>query len=279
MAMKAPFLGPAGLLLAGLLFAGTTPVLAQGGPRIDAIRALAVSEAAIGREIGDHRLLRADGGTLMLSELRGKPLVVSLIYTSCSTVCPVSTQTLKKSVAQARKALGADSFHVLTVGFDARNDTPRRMTAFARDNAIDGDPLWQVVSGSPAALEALIGDVGFSYSGAAGGFEHVSQTTIVDAGGRVYRQVYGDEFPLPVFMEPLKELVFGISVSSFTPAALADRLRFICTVYDPKTGRYRTEYAIYIGITAGAVSLLLMAWVIVRMWRGNRRHARIEARS
>ncbi len=279
MATKAPFPGLAGLLLAGLLSFGPMPVLAQSGPRIDATQALAVSEAAIGREIGDHRLLRADGTTLMLSQLRGKPLAVSLIYTACSTVCPVSTQTLKSSVAQARKALGTDSFNILTVGFDARNDTPRRMTAFARDNAIEGDPSWHVVSGSPAALEALMEDVGFSYSGAAGGFEHVSQITILDADGRVYRQVYGDEFPLQVFMEPLKELVFGISVSSFTPAALADRLRFICTVYDPKTGRYRTEYAIYIGITAGAVSLILMAWVIVRMWRGNRRFERLEAGS
>jgi len=272
--MNMPLMG-----LLGLLLLAASPAAAQSGPRIDATQALATSEAAIGREVGDHRLLRADGTTLMLSELRGKPLVVSLIYTSCSTVCPVTTQTLKSSVAQARKALGADSFRILTVGFDARNDTPRRMTAFARDNAIAGDPDWHVVSGSPAALEALMDDVGFSYSAAAGGFEHVSQTTIVDADGRVYRQVYGDEFPLQVFMEPLKELVFGITVSSFTPTALADRLRFICTVYDPKTGRYRTEYAIYIGITAGAVSLILMGWVIVRMWRGNRRFARLEARS
>lgn len=256
------------------------PAFAQSGPRIDAAAAMAASEAAIGRELGDHRLLRGDGSTLTLSQLKGKPLVVSLIYTSCSTVCPVTTQTLKSSVAQARRTLGAESFRILTVGFDARGDTPRRMTAFARDNAIEGDPLWEVVSGSPAALDALMEEVGFSYSGAAGGFEHVSQTTIVDADGRVYRQVYGDEFPLQVFMEPMKELVFGISVASFTPTALADRLRFICTVYDPKTGRYRTDYAIYIGITAGAISLILMAWVIVRMWLGNRRYARrIEARS
>jgi protein SCO1/2 len=270
--MKAPLLGLAALLLAVL------PALAQSGPRIDAVAAMEASEAAIGTMVGDHRLLRADGATLTMAEFRGQPLVVSLIYTSCATVCPVTTQTLKRAVAEARKALGAESFRILTVGFDARGDTPRRMTAFARDNAIAGDPLWDVVSGSPAALEALMDDVGFSYSGAAGGFEHISQTTIVDADGRVYRQVYGDEFPLQVFIEPLKELVFGISVASFTPAALADRLRFICTVYDPKTGRYRTDYAIYIGITAGAVSLILMGWVILRMWRGNRRYARLEAR-
>lgn len=271
--MKAFLMG-----LLGLLLATAPQAAAQPGPRIDAAQALEISEAAIGRQTGDHRLLRSDGSTLTLSQLAGRPVVVSLIYTSCSTVCPVTTQTLKTSVAQARKSLGHDAFQIVTIGFDARNDTPRRMTAFARDNSIDGDPLWHVVSASPATLEALLEEVGFSYSGAAGGFEHVSQTTILDAGGRVYRQVYGDEFPLPVFVEPLKELVFGIRVSSFTPTALAERLRFICTVYDPKTGRYRTDYAIYIGITAGAISLLLMAWVILRMWRQNRRFERGEIR-
>jgi protein SCO1/2 len=232
------------------------------------------SEAAIGKSTSNHRLVQADGRTLMLSELRGRPLVLSLIYTSCSTVCPTGTEALKASVAQARKALGGEAFQVLTLGFDARNDTPQRMQAFAIDHSIDGDPLWHVASASPAVLSALLDEVGFSYAGAAGGFEHVAQTTILDAEGRVYRQVYGDGFPLPVFIEPLKELVFGLAVSSFAPSALADRLRFLCTVYDPKSGRYRTDYGIYIGIGAGALSLMVMAWVIVRLWLGIRRAER-----
>jgi protein SCO1/2 len=264
--------GVAALLLG---FLATGAVLAA--TRIDPAEALERSEAAIGTVTGDHRLLRSDGRPLMLSELRGKPLVLSLIYTSCSTVCPTGTETLKISVAKARKALGNGSFAVLTLGFDARNDTPQRMHAFAVDHSIDGDPLWQVASASPAVLEALLDQVGFSYAGVAGGFDHVTQTTILNADGRVYRQVYGDDFPLPVLVEPLKELVFGTSAASFTPTALVDRLRFLCTVYDPKSGRYRTDYGIYMGMAAGALSLVLMAWVIVRMWLGNRRAERARA--
>ena len=257
----------------GLLLACLWAVSPSEAARIDPAEALERSEAAIGSATADHRLIRSDGTVLRLSELRGRPLVVSLIYTSCSTVCPVSTQTLTSSVAEARRALGDASFEVLTLGFDARNDTPRRMAAFATDHDIAGDPLWHVATASPAVLDALLEDVGFSYSGAAGGFEHVSQTTILDAGGRVYRQVYGDEFPLPVFVEPLKELVFGLTVTSFTPAALADRLRFICTVYDPKAGRYRLDYTIFFEIGAGVLSLLLVGRMIARMWRGSRRPA------
>src|SRR5690606_17032887 len=204
-------------------------------------------------------------------ELKGKPLVVSLIYTSCSTVCPASTQTLKEAVRHARATLGRDSFQVLTLGFDARNDTPRRLSAFAIDHDIAGDPSWHVATASPAVLATLLDEIGFSYSGAAGGFEHITQITIVDAEGKVYRQVHGDEFPLQVLMEPLKQLVYGVRMTSFTPAALADRVRFLCTVYDPKLGRYRLDYTIFAEAGAGLLSFLLMGWILARMWRAARR--------
>ena len=265
------------LAAAALLALWAAPVPAA--PPLDAATALERSEAAIGRTTGDHRLIGADGLPLALADLRGRPLAVSLVYTSCSSVCPVTTERLKQTVALARSALGKDAFGVLTLGFDARNDSPQRLRAFAVGHDIAADPGWHVASASPAVLEALLDELGFSYAAAAGGFEHVSQTTILDAEGRVYRQVYGDDFPDQVFVEPLKELVFGRTTRAFTPSALADRLRFLCTVYDPKTGRYRTDYAIYIGIGAGALSLMLMAWVIVRMWRGNRRFARAGAGS
>lgn len=80
-----------------------------------------------------------------------------------------------------------------------------------------------------------------------------------------------------MLVEPLKELVFGITPAVFTPAALADRLRFLCTVYDPKTGRYRTDYGIYMGMGAGALSLMVMAWIILRLWLGIRRAERARA--
>lgn len=246
-------------------------------PRLDPAAALERSEAAIGRMLGEHRLIGADGLPLAVAGLRGRPLVMSFVYTSCSSVCPVTTQSLKRAVARARSALGDASFTVLTIGFDARNDTPGRLAAFASDQEIDGDPLWLVASATPATLTALLDEVGFSYSAAAGGFEHVAQTTIVDAEGRIHRQVYGDDFPIQMVVEPLKALVYGVTTRSFSPAGLADRLRFLCTVYDPATGRYRTDYAIFIGMFAGGLSLAIMGWVILRMWRGRRRPERAPA--
>jgi protein SCO1/2 len=272
----------AGLKIAGHVAAALCWVLVAGpaaAARIDEASAVERSEAAIGRIVSDHVLIGSDGRALRLAELRGRPLVVSLVYTSCSSICPTATQTLRSAVERARLAVGADSFDVLTVGFDASADTPGRLSAFAREQGIDGDPRWRLASGEPSVLARLLDEVGFSYSAVAGGFEHVAQTTILDGDGRVYRQVYGDAFPIQVFVEPLKELVFGTSVRALSLPGLADRIRFLCTVYDPATGRYRTDFAIAFGIGIGGLSLAIMGVIVTRMWRASRPPERRDARA
>ncbi|MGQ7793654.1 SCO family protein [Faunimonas sp. B44] len=262
------------LSLAAGLLAGTAA--SGAGPRLDPAAVLERSEAAIGRQVGDNPLFRPDGSKLRVSDFRGRPIVVSLVYTSCSSVCPTTTQSLRTAVGKAREALGRDAFEIVTLGFDARNDTPVRMAAFAKDQSIDRDPAWHLASGRAEDIAALLDDFGFTYEALAGGFEHITQTTILDAEGRVYRHVYGDAFPIPVFVEPLKELVFGTRTRSLSVSDLADRIRFLCTVYDPVTGRYRTDFAIAFGITIGGLSLILMGWIVIGMWRGNRP---VEARN
>jgi protein SCO1/2 len=65
--------------------------------------------------------------------------------------------------------------------------------------------------------------------------------------------------------------VFGITTRALTVSALFDRLSFLCTVYDPGQGRYRTSYAIALGIGIGGLSLLLTGGIFVRAWMRNRR--------
>jgi len=100
-----------GLIGAGLLASpamaashdttGHTPSAAAGGDpasKFDQKAALAISQGAIGKSLGDYTLTAADGRNLRMSEFRGKPLVISLIYTSCYHICPTTTQHLAKVV-------------------------------------------------------------------------------------------------------------------------------------------------------------------------------------
>jgi protein SCO1/2 len=231
---------------------------------------LEVSQKAIGNLVGDYRFVTAKGTSVTIGDQRGKPLVVSLIYTSCSHVCPLTTQRLRRAVEEARRVIGADRFTVITVGFDVRNDTPMRMAAFARAQGVDA-ANWHLLSGDAASVSALASDLGFSYAARAGGFVHAAQTTIVDREGRVYRQVYGDDFPIQVFMEPLKEAVYGTVGTFLSVEGLLDRVRFLCTVYDPNQGRYRISYAIAMTLLTGVISLGVTAMVISRAWLNSRR--------
>ncbi len=251
--------------------------LAIAGPApaaIGADDAYAQSQAAIGRKVGVHVLRDQRGAALPLEAFRGRPLVVSLIFTSCSTVCPITTDHLRARVDEARATLGDDAFAVLTFGFDASGDRPAQLAAFANAHRLNGIPDWHLASADAATTEALLADLGFSFETAAGGFDHITQTSILDAEGRVYRQLYGEAFPLPLLVEPLKDLVLGRATRSLAPSDLWDRLTFICTVYNPATGAYRFDYSIFFGIFFGALSLILTAVVIVRMWLGNRRYHR-----
>ena len=248
--------------LACLFLAPTSSVSAS--PPLDRGAALARGEQALGRTIGNYSLIDSKGMSLSLRDYRGKPLVISLVYTACSSVCPPTTQHLIDAVTEAGRVFGLDRFAVLTVAFDARNDTVARMAQFASVQGIRL-PNWRVASADPATIEALLNDLGFSYRAVAGGFDHPTQTTILDHEGRIYRHVYGDEFPLQMFMEPMKDLIYG-TTTPFSLSGILDRIKFICTAYDPGAGRYRIDFGLLFGSIIAAFSLLVMAALILREW-------------
>lgn len=260
----------AAVLLAGFTFVPA----ATAEPRtsaLDPAAAIALGERAVGRGIGNYTLLDSGGNPFPLQDYRGKPLVVSLVYTACSSVCPATTQHLIDAVTEAGRVFGPDRFAVLTVGFDARNDTAPRMAQFAAVQGIKS-ANWRVASGDAATIAALLNDLGFSYRAVAGGFDHPTQTTILDRDGKIYRHVYGDDFPLPMFMEPMKDVIYG-SATPLSFSGIIDRIKFICTAYDPGSRRYRVDFGLLFGAVIAAFSLFGLAALILREWIRSARAA------
>jgi protein SCO1/2 len=235
--------------------------------------ALAYSQAAIGRVVGDHRFVDSAGRPVGLAGWRGRPLVVNLVFTACSTTCPLIVQSLHRSVRIANGALGPDAFAVVTIGFDTDRDTPEQMRAYAASQGIRLSN-WAFLSGDKPTIDALSADVGFIYFPSPRGFDHLTTTTILDAEGRVFRHVYGDAFEPPTLVEPLKDLVWGRFRPIEDLGSLWDQVRLICTVYDARSERYRFDYAIFFGLFAGIVSLGGTAVVLVRAWLGGRRRSK-----
>jgi protein SCO1/2 len=255
------------LVFIALLVTGTTSATPTAGTAAyDEKAALAKSQAVLGQPAGDHAFLDSSGKHISLESLHGKPVVISLIYTSCYHVCPTITTNLARVVRIARAALGEDSFAVLTIGFDTRVDTPDRMRVFAKEQGV-AIPDWHFVSADADTLRQLAEDVGFSYFPTPKGFDHMIQATIIDAGGRVYRQVYGMAPEPPALVEPLKEILWGKQVAATPIEGMLNNIRLFCTVYDPTTGMYRFDYSIFIAFGIGLLTLGGTAWFIIRAWR------------
>ena len=265
---KSPLLGLFGLC-AMISFTGATAF----AEAFDQAKALSTSQAAIGKAVGAYRFTDTRNQTITLSSLMDKPLVISLVYTGCSDICPMVSETLANAVAIARDGLGADSFRVATIGFDARNDTPNRMRSYATQHGIRVDG-WNFLSADAATIDALARDLGFTFQPSPQGFNHLSQTTVIDTSGVVYRHIYGADFEPPVLVDALKQLIYGQRIEMTSIEGLINRVRLFCTLYDPASGKYRFNYSIFIGMVMGALTLGGIATVLVRAWLVQRRISR-----
>ncbi len=263
------------LLLLGLLFqmgmAGAASALEADvkpapSARFDQTSALQFSQSVVSQQVGDYTFLGRNGQQIKLSNYRGKPVLVSFVYTGCAEVCPATTQYLAKAVKYMQAALGANSFQVLTVGFNAPWDSPQAMRDFAARQNIKL-PHWEFLSADAATMRNFTKAMGFSYAYSVSGFDHISQLTLIDQEGRIYRQIYGDNFELPQLGDPLKKLVGNVETQYPGWEGLSNRIRLFCTVYDPKTGTYTTDYSIFVGMFISAVMIFFFAAWIFREWR------------
>lgn len=274
-----------GVVLA-LLFCALAPAAAVEGaapgaavapafaPALEQTAALRASQAVVGRAIGDYTLQDREGRAVRLSSYRGKPLLVSFIYTGCFQICPTTTRALQQAASVARDALGEGRFNVISIGFNQPADSPLALKSFAAQYGINS-PNWEFLSPPAAIVPQLARDFGFGFVATAAGFDHLLQVTVVDAEGRIYRQIYGEDYSADYLTEPLRQLITGTPVADATSlSAIIEQVRILCSVYDPRTGKYRVSYGIVLEIAGGATFLLWIIWFFFNEWWLRRRSAR-----
>ncbi|MEO8856233.1 MAG: SCO family protein [Burkholderiaceae bacterium] len=257
--------------------ASTRAEQATATPALDSSDAWRSSQEAVGRQIGDFALLDRASRPVRLLDYRGKPLLVSFIYTGCFQVCPANTRALQESVQVLQKRFGEHRFNVVSIGFNQPADSPLAMKAFAAQQRIDS-PDWDFLSPHPAVVKALTADFGFRAQATPAGFDHVLQLSIVDAQGRLVYQLYGDRAPSATLGEVLQRLFDGVPPPEpSTLSTLLDRVRLLCTRYDPETGTVRVDYSLAIEIAGGVTFLLAMLVYMFNEWRQRRRVARVRS--
>ncbi len=239
----------------------------------DERQSLAISEASIGREVGRYTFVDTNNRVVKLEDFLGKPLIISLIYTSCKDVCPMVSDAIADATIAAQEVFGIDAFNVITIGFDDRNDTPKRLYDYQSSRGLN-QKNWTFLSGDHNTIERFTENAGFIYYSSAKGFDHMTRTTVVDSEGIIYRHVYGEQFAPPLLMEPLKDLIFGRKNNFTSIDGIINQVRLFCTIYDPNSGRYLFDMSIFITGSAGLISIFGTGFLLIRLIINNRRRAK-----
>ena len=249
-------------------------------PTLDEREALRAGEAAIGRGVpADITLQDRHGRPVRLADYRGKPLLVSFIYTGCFQVCPTQTRALHEAVQGLDTMLGEHQFNVVSIGFNQPFDSPDAMRSFARQHRIDY-ANWEFLSPPRERVDALMQAFGFSAVATPAGFDHVLGVTVVAPDGRIHAQVYGDRLRADQLGVPLRQLILDAPPASqaSTISTLVERVRILCTVYDPDTGQYRYDYKLIFELIGGAIFFFSVLVYLLLEWRDQRRARRQQQR-
>ena len=122
----------------------------------------------------DFSLRNQDGKTVSMRALRGRPVLVSFLYTTCDDTCPAQAQTMRGALDD----LGEDT-PALAIAVDPPRDTPERARAFLLKARASG--RIDFVLGSRAQLSPLW--KAFFIRAQSVSQEHQARFTLIDKRG------------------------------------------------------------------------------------------------
>jgi protein SCO1/2 len=153
----------------------------------------------------DFALTSQDGAAVKLSDLRGKVVAVTFIFTMCTETCPVLTPMM--SFVQDR--LGDDfgaKIAFVSITVDPERDTPQVLKEYAQ--AFGANLAgWSFLTGPPEAVKEVSRRYGVFARAANGTVDHTFLTSIIDRRGILRVQYLGVRFDPEEFRRDLLSLL------------------------------------------------------------------------
>jgi len=139
----------------------------------------------------DTKLVDQNGDTVSLTSLKGKPLVVDFIYTSCRGECLMETAKLTNVAIRLGPDLGS-KVTIVSISVDPEHDGPKQLLDYARQQGAD-EKGWYFLTGGPGDIDKAL--AGFKLSRQImpdGSVGHLVDMMLIGPDGKLVREYNGE---------------------------------------------------------------------------------------
>src|SRR5262249_36191652 len=256
------------------LFAGLVVFICAGGATAAAqqSRPQLLQEVGIDQQLGaqiDLSLPFRDeaGNFVTLSEyFHGKPVVLVPIYLTCSSLCPMTLNSLMQAIRVVNLKAGTD-YEVVAFSFDPRESPVTASAAknrYAREyNRVGTADGFHFLTGEEKSIRSLAESIGFHYKwdDTSGQWAHATGIMVVTPQGKLSQYFYGLEYSARDVRLSMVEASQG------KIGTIVDRVLLYCYRYDPATGKYGLVVIRSVRIVGAATALALFTFMFVMFRR------------
>ncbi|WBX75058.1 SCO family protein [Tenacibaculum ovolyticum] len=156
-----------------------------------------LSKKIVSNEISDESIFNLtskwnteEGNSIVLKDLRGKTLVMVMIYTTCKAACPRLVADMRNIEKQIPKKYNNDLRYVL-VSIDPETDTSEKLKVFAKENLMD-DEHWMFLQGTKTSVREFANVLAVKYKEISPlDFSHSNIISVFNPEGELVHQQEG----------------------------------------------------------------------------------------
>jgi len=219
----------------------------------------------------DAPFVDQEGKTVRLRDYMssGKPVLLSLAYYNCPSLCNFHLNGLNDAFKAMQKPLG-DEFHVVVISFDPKEKpelaAAKRESYLKEYGRADGAKGWHFLTGDVSSIEPLAKTLGFKYrwDEEQKQYAHAAAAYAISPDGTISRYFFGITF------EPKTIRLSMIEASKGQVGNLVDKLTLACFHWDPKEGRF-TIAASRVMRAGGVMIILVLGAFLLPFWLRARR--------
>jgi protein SCO1 len=131
-----------------------------------------------------------EGTAIQLKALKGKTLVMVMIYTTCQSACPRLVADMRSIESKIPKNISNKISYVM-ISIDPETDTPKRLKEFAVENYMDGEQ-WTFLQGTNSSVREFANVLAVKYKQISPlDFSHSNIISVFDSKGELVHQQEG----------------------------------------------------------------------------------------